>query len=207
MSNVDYRKIFAIREQNKRKVLELCDKATTSAGIYVFLRTDENGIKYFYVGQAVNLIERLAGHLSFYSGLRSKNIQWIDASIKKHGLYNCDKKPNGWRIEICAYCHCEKLNDLEVEFVAKYMGLGYQSRNATTGSQGSGKKEITDRSRVGYMSGKNAGIEKAEKHIITTLAKYFDTEPKKCAYVGKRLRKDADELLQKINAEKDLQID
>jgi excinuclease UvrABC nuclease subunit len=76
----NYRQIMAIRKANEDKIRKLCPTASDKSGIYVFWRIDENGFKYAYVGQAKNLLKRLAEHLAGY--------QHIDCSIKKHKFYD-----------------------------------------------------------------------------------------------------------------------
>lgn len=160
----NYRQIYAIKAENKRRILAVCPDMDNASGIYVFTREDENGFKYAYVGQAVNLLERAADHLSGY--LR------IDLSIKKHGLYDPIKKPYGWNIGEIHKCSIETLNDEEQRVIRRYAFAGYQMRNETTGSQGEDKKALGDHERKGYLLGKHEGAAKATAEIGALIAKY-----------------------------------
>ena len=56
---MNYKQIKAIEQKNKKRLLEINSKLNDSSGIYVLVRTDENGIKYAYVGQAKHVLTRL----------------------------------------------------------------------------------------------------------------------------------------------------
>src|SRR5699024_297905 len=96
-------------------------------------RTDEDGISYFYIGQAVGILSRLCSHLSGY--------QHIDLSIKKRGFYS-EENPYGWKINFL--CYPEKdLDKWEQYWILLYTKMGYQCRyNKTSGGQGEGKEKI-----------------------------------------------------------------
>ena len=85
---MEYRQLKAIEQSNKRKLLQAFPYLTDESGIYVLTR-GENGFKYAYVGQAKNILTRLAQHLVGY--------QHIDLSLKKHGLFS-KENPTGWEI-------------------------------------------------------------------------------------------------------------
>ena len=195
MGEPNYRQIFAIKRSNEARIRELCADVRENSGIYLFFRR-EDGITSFYAGQAVNVLSRLGTHLSGYK-------QWIDLSIKKHGLYDAEKKPFGWQVRVECYCGIDELDAREVEVIKKYKKMGWQSRNDMTGSQGKGRKLTVYKMRKGYRQGVAYGVEKIAKHIIGTLAQYFEVRPLESAFVGKRLRKSADEIVQKIEQEKE----
>ena len=75
-------KAKAIEKQNKKRLLEVNPKLDDESGIYFLTRTDEDNISYFYIGQALHILTRLAQHLVGF--------QHIDLSIKKRGLYSAD---------------------------------------------------------------------------------------------------------------------
>ena len=53
-------------------------------GQFIILRTDENGFKFAYIGQArKSILQRLASHLVGFN-------QHIDLSLRKHKLYSED---------------------------------------------------------------------------------------------------------------------
>jgi len=179
---MNYRQVFAIKAKNERRIKEILPSITNDSGIYVFVRKDENGFKYAYIGQAVRLLERVASHLSGY--------QHIDISIKKWGLYDTDKNPYGWQLLFTEFCQREKLDELEQQYIKVYADKGFQLRNHTGGSQGVGKQGITDQPRKGYLQGKADGKAKAIKEIAEMFNKYLIAECKvQSIYARKALEK------------------
>lgn len=75
MSYQNIARAKAIEQENKKRLLKLNPKLNDKSGIYFLTRTDENNISYFYIGQAVRIIQRMCGHLVGY--------QHIDLSLKK----------------------------------------------------------------------------------------------------------------------------
>lgn len=78
---MDYKKLRqakAIEATNRKRLLKINPKLDDGSGIYFLTRTDENEIPYFYIGQAVHIIQRMCSHLTGY--------QHIDLSIKKEGF-------------------------------------------------------------------------------------------------------------------------
>lgn len=162
----NYRQIMAIRKANEDKIRRLCPIATEDSGIYVFYRTDENGFKFAYVGQAKNLLKRLAEHLSGY--------QHIDCSIKKHKFYDEETNPYGYHIEIICHCPEDELDGREQYWIKHYADNGYQLRNATTGSQGAGKRALGDgASPKGYREGLAQGRKNTQREISALFDKYL----------------------------------
>ena len=153
-------KIMARNKINKDKILSHFGNIPNESGIYVLTR-EENNFRYAYIGQAVKILERLASHLNGY--------QHIDLSLKKHGLYSYDN-PNGWSL---TYVLCPKnnLDKLEQQYILEYAKNGYQLRNKTSGSQGEGKKDISDRETKGYIEGLHKGYLKARKDIAKLFSK------------------------------------
>lgn len=167
-NNRDFRKAKAIESQNKKRLLRVNPDLTEKSGIYFLTRTDEEGIKYAYIGQAKHILTRLAQHLVGY--------QHIDLSLKTHGLYKADN-PHGWKIGFLNFPE-ELLDEKEQHFIKQYAIAGYQLRNKTSGSQGTGKKKIDEfRPQKGYRDGlaqgrKNLARELSniiEKHLIVSL--------------------------------------
>ena len=103
MSNQNYRKAMAIEAKNKKRILEINPHVDDGSGIYFLTRTDDDGIRYAYIGQAKHLLTRLAQHLSGY--------QHIDLSIKNHGLYTADNI-TGWKVGFLHYPE-DKLDEME----------------------------------------------------------------------------------------------
>lgn len=152
---MDYRKIKAIEQSNKKKLLKAFPFLTEKSGIYIFVRS-ENDFRYAYIGQAKHILTRLAQHLSGY--------QHIDLSLKKHGLYS-EENTTGWEI-ITIHYSVEELDQKEQELIKAYANAGYQLRNKTAGGQGEGKFEIAEtKPRKTYQEGVKQGYEKARKEV------------------------------------------
>lgn len=152
----NYARIKAIEATNKKRFLKINENLTENSGIYFLTRTDEDGFKYAYVGQAKHILTRLAQHLNGY--------QHIDLSLKKHGLLS-DKYPCGWSVDFIE-CSESELDDKEQYYIKKYADEGYQLRNKTAGSQGVGKKQIDEyRPKKGYRDGLEQGKKNCSKEI------------------------------------------
>lgn len=161
-------KVKAIEKKNRERILTVNPHVDEKSGIYFLTRTDEDGFRYAYIGQAVNLLSRLAGHLKGY--------QHIDLSIKSHGLYSTDNI-YGWKIGFLHY-PVDKLDKWEQYWIKCYADKGYQLRNKTSGSQGEGKKQIADyKPPKGYRDGIQQGrinlarelSNIADKHLVIGL--------------------------------------
>lgn len=163
MSYKNYRRAKAIEATNKERLLKVNPQLDDGSGIYFLTRTDENGISYFYIGQAVHIIQRMCSHLTGY--------QHIDLSIKKRGFYS-KKNPYGWKINFIHY-PVKQLDEMEQHWILEYTKRGYQCRyNKTSGSQGEGKEKINEfRSAKGYYDGIKQGkkvLARELSHIINT---------------------------------------
>lgn len=166
---VNYNQLFAIKAKNKRKILEVCPTAKEESGIYIMTR-EENGFRYCYVGQAVNVLSRLADHLNGY--------QHIDLSIKSHKFYSQDN-PTGWKIG-CLYFPQGVLDEKERFYTMQYANAGYQMRNKTGGGQGTGKFGISENKPAkGYYDGKKQGKKDLAKELNELMYKYLTVIPKK----------------------------
>ena len=168
MSYQDIRKQKAIEQKNRKRLLEVNESLDDGSGIYFLTRTDENGLKYAYIGQAKHILARLAQHLVGY--------QHIDLSMKSHGLYSVDNI-YGWKIGFLHF-PLEKLDEKEQYYIKQYAVNGYQLRNKTGGGQGKGKEKIDEyRPTKGYYDGlkqgrKNLARELSgiiEKHLVISL--------------------------------------
>lgn len=167
MSNM--RQIYAIKNKNIKRILDVCPDMEHKSGIYFYTRTDENGISYFYIGQSVDCLERNISHLSGY--------QHIDLSIKKRGFYS-ENNPYGWKLNVMYYPK-DKLDEMEQYWILEYTKRGYQCRyNKTAGGQGEGKEKINEfKPSKGYRDGIQQGKKVlarelsniAEKHLIIRL--------------------------------------
>ena len=160
----NYRKIMAIRKANEDKIRRLCPSVSEKSGIYAFWRIDENGFKFAYVGQAKNLLKRLAEHLSGY--------QHIDCSIKKHKFYDEETNPYGYHVEIIEECGEEMLDERERYWIKWNADNGYQLRNKTSGGQDSEKSALGEgKSNKGYRDGLAQGYKNAQRYVAQLFEK------------------------------------
>ena len=165
---MDYREIKALEKANKERILKVCPDVPERSGIYFLTRTDGE-FKYAYVGQAKNLLSRLAQHLNGY--------QHIDLSIKKHGLYSYEN-PTGWNVRYIE-CAVDSLDAQEKAHIRVYADNGYQLRNKTSGGQGDGKKAIADVQTKGYLEGLHNGYKKAQKEMAHLFKLHLECKTKK----------------------------
>ena len=166
MSYQNIVKAKMIEKENMKRLLKVNPKLNGKPGIYFLLRTDENGFKFAYIGQArKSILQRLASHLVGFS-------QHIDLSLRKHKLYSEDN-PYGWRVEFLNFPP-RMLDEKEKEFIKKYADAGYQLRNVSVGGQGENRDsgQIGERkSAKGYYDGLAQGrknLAKELRHIIDT---------------------------------------
>jgi hypothetical protein len=127
---------------------------------------DENGFKYAYVGQAQNLLKRLAEHLIGY--------QHIDLSIKKHKFYDEENNLYGYHVAVIEECGKELLDEEERRYIKFYADRGYQLRNKTSGGQDGEKSALGEgKSNKGYRDGLVQGRKNTQKEIKTLFDKYL----------------------------------
>lgn len=142
------------------------------SGIYFLTREDENGFKYAYIGQAKNVLQRLASHCMGYQ-------QHIDLSLKKHKLYDKEKNPYGWRAN-SMYYGLEDLDDREQYWIKRYAEEGYQLRNVSLGGQGKGRNMINEtKPSKGYRDGIKAGELKLVRELRHIIDMHLIITPKK----------------------------
>jgi hypothetical protein len=168
---MDYKKLRqakAIESENRKKLLKINSKLNDRSGIYFLTRVDENGINYFYVGQAVRICQRMCGHLVGY--------QHIDLSIKKRGFYSVDN-PYGWKLNFINYPIAE-LDKWEQYWILEYTKKGYQCRyNKTAGGQGEGKEKINEfKPSKGYRDGIQQGRKNMARELSNIAEKHLKIE-------------------------------
>ncbi len=158
----NYKQLYAIQQKNKARLLQVNPKLNDNSGIYFLHRVDENGIPYFYTGQAKHILQRMCSHLTGY--------QHIDLSLKKRGFYS-ETNPYGWKLDFKEYPE-SKLDEMEQYWILELTKRGYQCRyNKTSGSQGEGKEKINEfRPAKGYRD----GIEQGYKNKSREIAHLFD---------------------------------
>ena len=160
---ISYKQVLAIRKEYEKQIQRLCPEVTENSGIYLFWRIDSEGFKHAYIGQALHLCKRLVDHMCGY--------QYIDNSIRKHKLYDEEKNPYGYHIEILEEIPKEDLDERERYWIKYYADSGYQLKNQTIGGQDGKKTALGDgKSTKGYREGLSRGYENARKDV----AKLFE---------------------------------
>ena len=163
--NNNFMKAKEIECDNKKRLVEVNPDLDDRSGIYILTRTDEDGIKYAYIGQAKHILTRLAQHLTGY--------QHIDLSLKKHGLYS-NSNVNGWKVGFLHFPE-DKLDEKEQYYIKHYAQNGYQLRNKTSGSQGEGKRKIDEyRPQKGYYDGLNQGKKVLARELSNIINKHLN---------------------------------
>lgn len=166
---MNYKQIYAIKRNNENKIKQVCGYIADKPGIYIFHRTDENGIRHAYCGQAVNMLERCASHLSEYDH--------IALSLKKRGFYG-DDNPYGWKLD-CKPCQKSELDEKEVSTIKLLADQGYQLLNHTGGSQGKGKTQLKDyKPPKTYQQGIEQGKKNCSKDISNLFEKHLNVTTK-----------------------------
>ncbi len=164
--NSNFRKAKAIEQKNKERLLKANPELNEDSGIYFLTRTDELGIRHAYVGLARHVLTRLAQHLS--------NYQYIDNSIRKHGLYS-EENPYGYKVNFLN-CLENELEEKERYYITQYSLNGYQMKNRDTGG-GAGKKEIGDRKPPKtYIDGIQAGKKSLARELSSIAEKHLKIE-------------------------------
>ena len=161
----------AIENENKKKLLKLNPELNDESGIYFFLREDENGFRFAYIGQAVKILTRLASHMTGYE-------QHIDLSLRKHKLYDEKKNPNGWRVEFLNFPESE-LDEREKYYIKLYADNGYQLRNVSLGGQGENRASGSIGERKppkGYMQGIQQGKKVLARELSHIAEKHLKIE-------------------------------
>lgn len=165
---MNYKQIYAIKKANEERILKVCPNCPNTSGIYFLLR-EENGFRFGYIGQAKHILDRLASHLSGY--------QHIDLSIKKHGFYSAEN-PTGYKVHFLEFAE-NLLDEMEQKYIKQYANAGYQMRNATSGSQGVGKKGLDNaRPTRTYYDGLSQGYKNAQKEVAHLFNLHLDYKTK-----------------------------
>lgn len=169
-NKLNYKKIYAIEKSNRERLLKVNPNLDDKSGIYFLTRTDEDGISYFYIGQAVKILQRMCSHLTGY--------QHIDLSLKKRGFYSADN-PYGWQINFIHYPKNE-LDQMEQYWILQYTKKGYQCRyNKTAGGQGEGKEKINEfKASKTYRDGLKQGYKNASREVSHLFELHLDYKTK-----------------------------
>lgn len=186
------RQRYAIEAKNRKRLLEVNPSLTDESGIYFLTRTDENGFRYAYIGQAVHILQRLAQHLVGY--------QHIDLSLKKHNLYSIEN-PYGWKIGFMHF-PVSQLDEKEQYYIKMYADNGYQLRNKTSGSQGEGKTQIDEyRPQKGYRDGIKQGRKNLARELSNIAEKHLRIELREDKRGNKVSERQLDKFMELINAD------
>lgn len=186
------RQRYAIESKNRKRLLEVNPSLTDESGIYFLTRTDENGFRYAYIGQAVHILQRLAQHLVGY--------QHIDLSLKKHNLYSIEN-PYGWKIGFMHF-PVSQLDEKEQYYIKMYADNGYQLRNKTSGSQGEGKAQIDEyRPQKGYRDGLKQGKINLARELSNIAEKHLRIELREDKQGNKVSERQLDKFMELINVD------
>lgn len=192
MSYQNIRQAKAIESKNRKRLLEVNPSLTDESGIYFLTRTDENGFRYAYIGQAVHILQRLAQHLVGY--------QHIDLSLKKHNLYSIEN-PYGWKIGFMHF-PVSQLDEKEQYYIKMYADNGYQLRNKTSGSQGEGKAQIDEyRPQKGYRDGIRQGKINLARELSNITEKHLRIELREDKRGNKVSERQLDKFMELINVD------
>lgn len=190
MSYENLKKAKAIEQKNWKRILSVNPNIDNGSGIYFLTRTDEDGFRYAYIGQAVNIGTRLCQHLVGY--------QHIDLSMKKHGLYATDNI-YGWKIGFLHFPK-EQLDEKEQYYIRQYAVNGYQLRNKTGGSQGAGKRQIDEyKPSKGYHDGLKQGRLNLARELSHIAEKHLDISLKAEKQGNKVSQKQFEKFMSLIN--------
>lgn len=149
---------FARIARHKKKLVEHFGGITNESGIYILTREDY-GLKFAYIGQAKHILDRLASHLEGHK-------DHIDKSLKKHGLYDKESNPQGWRLSKTLRINLDELNEVERTLINMYGNTGYQLLNKTSGGQDSEKQGIApNKEPKGYYDGLRQGYLNARRDV------------------------------------------
>lgn len=182
--NGNYRQYLAIQKTGENRIKKIAPDMKNESGIYVWYRP----IYKFYAGQSVKLLNRSVQHLTQHDHL--------GLSIMKHGLYDKEKNPSGWRVKYW-YCPESELNQQERETIEKWNNGENIAYNITSGGQDNGKFDINQRQAPkGYRDGITQGKKMALREIREFFAKYLDVAIKdKPNKIKERKLKEFKELL------------
>lgn len=166
---MSYKQVLAMRKEYEKQIRRLCPDVTENSGIYLFWRIDSDGFKHAYIGQALHLCKRLVDHMCGY--------QYIDNSIRKHKLYDEEKAPYGYHIEIIEEIPAEDLDERERYWIKYYADSGHQLKNQTIGGQDGKKSALGDgKSTKGYRDGLAQGRKNTQKEIAKLFEKNLTYE-------------------------------
>ena len=173
IEKMDYKQILAIQRANEERIKKICCHLNHESGIYLFYRNNEEGEFCVYVGQAKDLLQRTAQHLT---GYKKKNPTHIDKSLFAHKLYSENNK-DGWKVSVLKFAPQNELDQLEKDYIKEYQSLNCKVYNITGGGQLDKAGDINERMKLKlktYAHGKKYAYEKVRQEIAHLFDKYLD---------------------------------
>ena len=166
---MDNRQRWAIQRANEKKVLKQNPRITQESGIYQFVRTNENKEMCVYIGQAKNLLQRIAAHLTVVN-----KETHIDKSLQKHKLYDLQNQ-NGWRVFVIKKAAVDELDKWEKHYIDFYKNQkNVKLYNVTGGGQKDKAADVGERMQKklkSYANGKAYAYEKVRREIAKLFKK------------------------------------
>lgn len=169
MAYKNFKQVRAVQYKYRNEIKNICPDMDDKSGIYFLLRTDENGIRYFYIGQAKHLLSRMCSHMTGF--------QHIDLSLKKRGWYSTEN-PFGWELHFMHYPENE-LDKWEQHWILEYTKHGYQCRYNKNSGGSEGKEKINEyRPSKGYRDGLKQGYKRASREVSNLFEKHLNYSKK-----------------------------
>ena len=163
MANYNPRQRYMIDKKNEQRLLKVNPDLDNKSGVYFLIRYQPR----IYVGQSIHINQRLIEHLA--KGAH----QHIDLSLKRHGLYDAQKNPDGYKVGFLHYPK-EELDKWEQYWIKEYSDAGYELLNKTAGGQGEGKEKIADfRPAKGYRDGIKQGRKNLARELYNIVDKHL----------------------------------
>lgn len=174
---MNYKQHFAIQKRLEKELTSRFAGLKHEPGIYAYYRTDEDGNKFAYVGQSVDVLQRCVQHMQGY--------QHIDLSLRKRGYYDAVENKHGWKINVFC-CPKEDLDLFEKMFIQDWQDDGYELYNIESGGK-VGKTIIGERKPAkGYRDGVEQGKKQICRELVELLDKYLVVSVKKEGKLAER---------------------
>jgi len=181
---LNYKQLFARNAEISALLDQVCPTMNEGSGIYVLTR-EEDGKKFTYIGQAINIKRRMIAHIQGYS-------QHIDISIKKRGFYSVEN-PYGWKLTYKNF-PVNELDEKERYYIKMAQEQGYELLNIINGGQGEGKFDINDRKPTKtYKDGLKQGYLNAQRDVAKLFEKNLEVS------IKGNSNKNKEKALQKFN--------
>lgn len=163
MTKQRFDEIKKMDEAIRVNLLKLCPTLTDDPGIYVWFRTDENGIGFCYVGKSKAVLTRQVQHVHGHEST-------IDMGLDQYHLYDSVDNPYGYRVCMIP-CALEDLNKMEQKYILHCARRGWQVLNRTTGGD-KGKRLWGD--KVPAVSSYRQGVADGRKAMAREVAELLE---------------------------------